>query len=184
MPLEDEIYIEQCKNGDNTGFFNLVNKYKGMIFSVILQRNIDRNNAEDLTQEVFIKAYNSIHKLKNPDKFASWLYGIAYHTSIDWIRKRKKEKTIDIEIMGMRIGDFILVTFPGEPSAEVGLNIKKKSPHKFTFIAGYSNGYIYYAPTEKQRKNTGFAQEDCDCLVAPEWQKLYEDKISAILKKL
>ena len=97
MPLEDEIYIEQCKNGDNTGFFNLVNKYKGMIFSVILQRNIDRNNAEDLTQEVFIKAYNSIHKLKNPDKFASWLYGIAYHTSIDWIRKRKKEKTIDIE---------------------------------------------------------------------------------------
>ncbi|OGV63287.1 MAG: hypothetical protein A2283_03845 [Lentisphaerae bacterium RIFOXYA12_FULL_48_11] len=94
------------------------------------------------------------------------------------------KKTIDIEIMGMRIGDFILVTFPGEPSAEVGLNIKKKSPHKFTFIAGYSNGYIYYAPTEKQRKNTGFAQEDCDCLVAPEWQKLYEDKISAILKKL
>jgi len=93
-------------------------------------------------------------------------------------------KTINVEIVGLRVGDFVLVTFPGEPSVEVGLNIKKNSPHQFTFIAGYSNGYIYYAPTEKQRRNPGFAQEDCDCLVAPEWQKLYEEKVSAILKKL
>jgi len=93
-------------------------------------------------------------------------------------------KTIDAEIVGIRIGDFVLVTFPGEPSVEIGLNIKKQSPHKFTFVAGYSNGYIYYAPTAKQRNNSGFAQEDCDCLVAPEWQKLYEEKINAILNKL
>lgn len=94
------------------------------------------------------------------------------------------KKTIDVEVVGMRIGDFVLVSFPGEPSVEVGLNIKKTSPHKLTFIAGYSNGYIYYAPTEKQRRNPGFAQEDCDCLLAPEWQKLYEEKVAAILKKL
>ncbi|MFH1074781.1 MAG: RNA polymerase sigma factor [Candidatus Firestonebacteria bacterium] len=97
MPLEDAIYIEQCKNGDSSGFYNLVNKYKDLIFAVILQRNIDRNNAEDLTQEVFVKAYYSLPKLKNSDKFAGWLYGIAYHTSIDWIRKRKKERTVSIE---------------------------------------------------------------------------------------
>ena len=94
------------------------------------------------------------------------------------------KKTIDVEVVGMRIGDFVMVTFPGEPSVEIGLDIKKKSPHPFTFVAGYSNGYIYYAPTTKQRNNAGFAQEDCDCLVAPEWQKLYEEKVNALLKKL
>ena len=94
------------------------------------------------------------------------------------------ENTIDVEVVGLKIGDFALVTFPGEPSVEVGLNIKKAAPHPFTFVAGYTNGYIYYAPTEKQRRNTGFAQEDCDCLLAPEWQKLYEAKALEILQRL
>jgi len=92
--------------------------------------------------------------------------------------------TIDVEIMGVRIGDFVLVTFPGELTVEIGLNIKKRAPAPFTFVAGYTNGYIYYAPTAERRKNKGFAQEDCDCLLAPEWQKLFEEKVAAILKKL
>ena len=94
------------------------------------------------------------------------------------------KKTIDVEVVGLRIGDFVLVTFPGELSVEIGLNIKKRAPTQLTFVAGYTNGYIYYAPTEKQRNNAGFAQEDCDCLVAPQWQKLYEERVDALLKKL
>ncbi|MBM3861580.1 MAG: hypothetical protein FJ395_18300 [Verrucomicrobia bacterium] len=92
--------------------------------------------------------------------------------------------TIDVEIMGVRIGDFVLLTFPGELTVEIGLNIKKRAPAPFTFVAGYTNGYIYYAPTARGRNNKGFAQEDCDCLLAPEWQKLFEDKVAAILKCL
>jgi len=92
--------------------------------------------------------------------------------------------TIDVEIAGLRVGDFHLVTFPGELTVEIGLGIKKRAPAPFTFVAGYTNGYIYYAPTEKQRNNSGFGQEDCDCLLAPEWQKLYEERVDAILKKL
>ena len=57
------------------------------------------------------------------------------------------------------------------------------SPHEQTFVAGYTNGYIYYTATEKQRKNKGYAQEDCDSLVAPEWLKLFEERVEAILKK-
>ena len=94
------------------------------------------------------------------------------------------KRTIEVEIMGLRIGDFVLVTFPGELSVEIGLNIKKKSPHKFTFAAGVTNGYIYYTPTAEQLKNLGGAQEDSDCMVAPEWQMLFEDKIAEILEAL
>jgi len=94
------------------------------------------------------------------------------------------EPTMDVEVLGLRIGDFVLVSFPGELSVRIGLNIKKASPHEFTFVAGCTNGYVYYAPTAEQLKNRGGAQEDSDCLLAPEWQMLYEESANAILRKL
>ena len=87
-------------------------------------------------------------------------------------------------MLGVRIGDFALVTFPGELTVRIGLNIKKKSPHERTFVAGYTNGYIYYSPTAEQLQNVGGAQEDSDCILAPEWQALYEARAAEILKKL
>lgn len=92
--------------------------------------------------------------------------------------------TMDVEITGFRIGEFLMVTFPGELTVEIGLNLKRRATAPFTFIAGYSNGYIYYLPTAKQRGNTGYAQEDCDCLVAPEWQEIFETKALDVLKRL
>jgi hypothetical protein len=94
------------------------------------------------------------------------------------------EDTIEVEVVGLRIGEFVLITFPGEPSVLIGLNIKETSPHELTFVSGVTNGYIYYAPTAEQLKNRGKAQEDSDCFLAPEWQQLFEDKAAEILKKL
>lgn len=111
-------------------------------------------------------------------------------TNLALLRKRHATRlaagspTINVELVAVRIGDFVLTTFPGELTVRIGLNLKKASPHKPTFVAGYTNGYIYYAPTTKQLLNAGGAQEDCDCLLAPEWQKLYEKKALEMLKKL
>jgi len=92
--------------------------------------------------------------------------------------------TIDVELLGMRVGDFVLLSFPGELSVEIGLKVKRASPHEFTFVAGCSNGYIYYAPTAEQLASPGAAQEDSDCLLAPEWQKVYEAAVAAMLARL
>lgn len=92
--------------------------------------------------------------------------------------------TLDVEVAGLRIGDFKLVTFPGELTVQIGLNIKKAANDPHAFVAGYTNGYIYYTPTVEQRENKGYAQEDCDCLVAPEWQRIFETKSLEVLKKL
>lgn len=94
------------------------------------------------------------------------------------------KRTLDVELVGLRVGDFVLVTSPGELTCQIGLNIKKASPHEHTFVAGYTNGYIYYAPTAEQLANVGGAQEDSDCLLAPEWQKIFEDRVKEMLKKL
>lgn len=111
-------------------------------------------------------------------------------TNLALLRKHQKslvesgKRTIAVELLAVRIGDFILTTFPGELTVRIGLNIKEKSPHQHTFVAGYTNGYIYYAPTAEQLRNLGGAQEDSDCILAPEWQKTYENQAAAMLKKL
>jgi len=111
-------------------------------------------------------------------------------TNLRLLDKRQQDnlaagmKPIPVEVVGLRVGEFRLVTFPGEVTVQIGLNIKQASPHDLTFVAGYSNGYIYYCPTAKQLENRGGAQEDSDCLVAPEWQAIFENKAAEILKRL
>lgn len=94
------------------------------------------------------------------------------------------KRTISAELLAIRIGDLVLTTFPGELTVRIGLGIKQRSPHEHTLLAGYTNGYLYYAPTAEQLRNVGGAQEDSDCLLAPEWQEVYETKVAELLKKL
>ncbi|HEY5311493.1 MAG TPA: hypothetical protein VIK18_03205 [Pirellulales bacterium] len=98
--------------------------------------------------------------------------------------KAAARDTLDVEVCGWRVGDFKLVTFPGELTVQIGLNIKRAASDPHAFVAGYTNGYIYYTPTAEQRKNTGYAQEDCDSLVAPEWQRIFEIKAQQVLQQL
>ena len=131
---------------------------------------------------------------ENMDRYIENIYAMEQLTRIqinlNLLKKHQARnvaagtKTIEIEMMGLRVGEFVLVTFPGELSVQIGLNIKKGSPHKFTFVAGVTNGYIYYTPTAEQLKNRGGAQEDSDCMLAPEWQVIFEDKVEKILAVL
>ena len=93
-------------------------------------------------------------------------------------------RTLEVEILGVQIGEASLVTFPGELTVQIGLNLKQAASNPLTFVAGYTNGYIYYAPTTEQLLNVGGAQEDSDCLLAPDWQPLFESRAVEILKKL
>jgi len=98
--------------------------------------------------------------------------------------KAAGQPTIEAEVCGLAVGDFKLVTFPGELTVQVGLNIKKAAQAQHVFVAGYTNGYLYYTPTVAQRLNSGYAQEDCDTLVAPEWQAIFETKALDVLQRL
>ena len=112
------------------------------------------------------------------------------NTNLRLLRKHREQAraagrpTLDVELSALRLGDFVLLTFPGELTVQIGLNIKKRSPHPHTFVAGYTNGYIYYAPTAEQLKNQGGAQEDSDCLLAPAWQALFEQRAQEMLLRL
>jgi hypothetical protein len=92
------------------------------------------------------------------------------------------EATIRAEIQGIRIGDFVLIAAPIEVLTEVALNVKKGSPHKHTFVAGFSNGYMHYGPPAADYDKGGY--EVNECLLAPEWQAIFERTAREILSKL
>ncbi len=90
--------------------------------------------------------------------------------------------TIPAEVQGIRIGDCRLITAPIELLVEIGLNVKKASPHKYTFVAGFSNGYMHYGPPASEYDKGGY--EVTECLLAPQWQQVFESKANEILCRL
>lgn len=97
-------------------------------------------------------------------------------------RRQQQKKGFLVEVQGIRIGRFVIVTFPGELFTEVALHVKKQSPFEFTFVAGYSNGHVGYAPTRKAYD--GKAYEDALTRLAPQWQEIYEEAAIELLRSL
>jgi len=137
---------------------------------------LDEENRRNMQQYI-----DNIHTMEQLTRTQTNLALLKMHQAQN-IKAGKR--TIDVEVVGLRIGDFALITFPGELSVQIGLGIKQRSPHKLTFVSGYTNGYIYYSPTAEQLLNVGGAQEDSDCILAPEWQALFETKVAEVLKNL
>jgi hypothetical protein len=141
-----------------------------------------RNDLENLDAENRRNIEKYLRNIYAMERLARIQENMFFLKKFNEINMSAGEETIDVEIQAMRIGNFVLVTFPAEVSVQVGLNIKQMSPYEFTFAAGYANGYIHYAPTAEQFE--GEAYEDTNCLLAPEWQEIYEKKISEMLNRL
>ena len=88
----DQLYIEKVINGDVNAFAYLVDAYKNMVFSLAFKMTKNREEAEEISQDTFIKAFKNIKEFKGDSKFSTWLYRIAYYTSLDNIKKNKKEQ--------------------------------------------------------------------------------------------
>ena len=75
MRTEDGDLIRRCKNGDSSAFGFLVDKYKEAVYASAYAKVRNFADAEDLTQEVFIKAYQHLGNLRHYDRFRAWLVG-------------------------------------------------------------------------------------------------------------
>jgi RNA polymerase sigma factor, sigma-70 family len=89
MYINDSFYIKKVRAGDIQAFSVIVSRYKDKVFSIVYRIVNNREDAEDLTQEIFIKLYKSISNFKNESEFSTWVYRIAYNTTITELRKRK-----------------------------------------------------------------------------------------------
>lgn len=87
----DEYYINQILKGDVNSYAVLVERYKQMVFTLSIRILKNREGAEEISQDVFVKAYQNLSKFKGDSKFSTWLYKIAYYASLDEIKKRKRQ---------------------------------------------------------------------------------------------
>jgi RNA polymerase sigma-70 factor (ECF subfamily) len=87
----DTYYIRRVQAGDTAGFACLVDKYSRRVHSFIFKLIRNKEDAEELTQDVFMKVFRSLDGFRGESSFPTWIYKIAYHAAISEMRKRKYE---------------------------------------------------------------------------------------------
>lgn len=90
--LEEHEIIHGLKSGDEKAFKHLVKTYKDRVFNTALGFLRNKENAEDLAQEVFIEIFMSVHQFENRSKLSTWIYRITVTKSLEFIRRSKRKK--------------------------------------------------------------------------------------------
>lgn len=89
MARPDRQLIKQVLGGSQDAFRDLVRRYQRPVYALILRMLRDPSDAEELAQEVFVKAYQALDRFDRSRKFSSWLFKIAHNASIDFLRKKR-----------------------------------------------------------------------------------------------
>ena len=93
----DWAVVQRVQAGNVGAFDQLVQKYREQIFAVIYNMTSNREDASDLTQESFIKAFRAIGRFKGKASFFTWLYKIAINTTVSFLKKRNRRRFISYE---------------------------------------------------------------------------------------
>jgi RNA polymerase sigma factor (sigma-70 family) len=96
--IDDETLVHHCLAGDKSAFGFLVHKYKDLVHAYACQKVWNYADAEDITQEVFIRAYRNLAKLKYPHNFRSWLYTIASNECKRFLSRRMQRQRREVNL--------------------------------------------------------------------------------------
>lgn len=102
---DDWYYIKRVLDGDPDAYAPLVERYKVMVYNISLKVVKRPEDAEEIAQDSFIKAYRSLKSFKGDAKFSTWLYRIVWNSSVSYLRS-KKRREIDRNTPQDKIGDF------------------------------------------------------------------------------
>ena len=92
MPENEQALVDRFCNGDSSAFQELVERHKKKVYYVAYDITGDHHEAEDISQEVFIKMFRSLKTFRRDAKMSSWLYQIAVNTSIDSLRRKSHKR--------------------------------------------------------------------------------------------
>jgi RNA polymerase sigma-70 factor (ECF subfamily) len=95
--LQERDLIRKAKQGDMLAFEELILKHEKIVYNLALRMMNHSEDAMDISQEVFLKAYRSLSNFDERSAFSTWLYRITHNTCIDEIRKRKGKQTYSLE---------------------------------------------------------------------------------------
>jgi RNA polymerase sigma-70 factor, ECF subfamily len=97
-PVSDELALVQAaKRGDDSAFEELVRRYDRNVFRIAQHITQNREDAEDVVQEAFLKAYGNLARFQEQSKFYTWLVRIAVNEALMKLRRRKPERTVSLD---------------------------------------------------------------------------------------
>jgi len=100
----DEEIIRRILKGEQSAFTILVEKYQNYVFTLILRFTENREDAEEIAQDVFVKAYRSLADFRGESKFSTWLFTITRTTCLSFLRKKKLDtQSLDNERTGIQV---------------------------------------------------------------------------------
>src|SRR5512146_1520200 len=95
--IEEGTLVEQAREGEMQAFSELVRRYEGKIFRLAQHITQNREDAEDVLQETFMKAYEHLDQFKGDSKFYTWIVRIAVNQALMKLRRRKTDKSVSLD---------------------------------------------------------------------------------------
>lgn len=99
----DHVLVQLSKTGDLRAFEELVGRYKERVYSLAIRMVRCPEDAEDVCQDVFVKAYESLHRFREDSGFFTWIYRITLNTCVNLLRRNKIRQTISLEVLACRL---------------------------------------------------------------------------------
>lgn len=110
----DAALVSRVQQGDVAAFDQLILKYRERLFSIIYNLTSNREDAADLTQESFIKAFSSINRFKGKSSFFTWLYRIAVNATLSHLKKNRMRRFFSFENLAEEVSSSDIVELLAE----------------------------------------------------------------------
>lgn len=124
--IPDSHWVQEARQGDLQAFDYLMSKYSGRIYALLYNMTSNKEDAEDLLQEVFLKAYKALPKFKEKSSFYTWVYRIGVNTAINYVKKRKKKQGLSLDHLDLGLErDPALVQMASQETPDRNLNLKE-----------------------------------------------------------
>lgn len=157
---DDIFYINEVLRGNTASYSKLIDRHKDKVFNLALRICSNREEAEEIAQDAFLKAYRSLKEFKGKSSFSTWLYRIAYNTAISLVRSKRKG-TVSIDDLPGGIADFADHSGSGEDEDSeyrnyvVSFSLQRISEEERGLITLY---YFYDLDHEEISKVTGISR--------------------------
>jgi len=124
-PAEEMVLVNRARRGDLKAYDELIRRYQERIYATVYHMTANHEDANDLAQEAFIKAFQALKSFKGGSSFYTWLYRIAVNKTINFLKQRKNRQHMslnDIDFNAEHDPDLVALISDKTPRREAGLN--------------------------------------------------------------
>lgn len=124
-PDPDAELVERARQGDTRAFDALVEKYAPKLYGLVYHMTSNREDTNDILQDVFAKAYRALKRFRGKSSFYTWIYSIATNMTLNFLKKRNRRRNLSLDDIDLSIEndpDFIEATSKSDPVREANLS--------------------------------------------------------------